>query len=1462
MSHELSHDPIKLRIVDITNGTYAQSYIWVGTVPGPVEKELKRVEKLYNGNKTVQSLVLKKFYGPQWKGKLGMAVDKNTKTGGSESGGTKIGGGSKQHEFSELAHSISGGDDFVIDDDMMDFTSLEPETEPETIPDAVPVKKLFSSEIEITSEELEQLDSAEPTIDIFAQHESTAKIERTGDINFVFGNVFPSDNILDFKYKIYLLTGIPIYRQHLWLKYKQRSVPCHYNITLHKHVEQIDIESLIKFYQKETTADEILGCPIVQDFYRNKSFLQVVAEDEFNLLYTNWTKYNTAEYFLADLSDFIDGADLYSKIGKDRYQLEVLYYGFIVLYWPMMTFTIFTDWIKNEKSIREIYPDLAPDKAMLRHRYETQEAIVLESYEAYESKDRSVKSRLFSSITETIVSIDNHKQDIELLLILRNIFDMIELTETMTYCKAHILHEGQSIVLRKSFMNEKEPKDIIPLNSLLIKIKTAVDTIENIRLVLFKNGNYIIRTEWREENHMDFKKIIEAVADKINPIIAMINSAGSKMKYFDVAVPKLSSKNVVFTETGLTFYFDDDLTDSRFTILKHVLEDFRRAGIIGAKESLVNTQLDYFFNAGMYKFDVMRIEKAISLENYYSYLSAGIIKQKWSTIFGRTRSFTVSNIGGKLKISINGIKNDTEMEFFYLYLIGLLTIYSRQAQSVKVIADETLSTKSKKALKNLKLQDPLLYDFKKIYKSNIIYSKICQKPYQPIMLNDAEYKTLSKEKRARAVRYWNYTKEKPVWYSCPNMKFPYVKFIVKQHPKDYCIPCCKKIAMNENVNKKKQEIHNTCLSGHKYTGEKVNLTKGSHYVATYGKDIEVGRICRLPEHTLEPLFFDTYSPEGSIDAECIKADGYYLFGLEQHLPTVELAGYFYCLMHAFNRGGIDEFLAETVKRIRAQPEKVKILLEGQSSLFFTNSDELCDVLLMLNKDTVIANKFSVVPWNELFISIAYYYFGINTVFFDDQHKERIGLVLPKGLKAADEMFPAGHKNLVVLRKKTKWYPIYLLNVEIFKRTGLIESRLFLNESGLVTIIRAVVKRYFESVDFEKIKSKIDLSVVKHFTKHTDYKISACYINNINLCYAVELYKGKHKVWIPISTSHYPLENNLELRFEPFTVSKDHDLGLLLGLTADYNRWVRKTSVQNDLGNANCYPLMTPEKWLTVRGSTQVIGFLAGSMYYYCSPVDLKNAMRYHKLPVATLLYDPTTVNKMIFKAKNTTRNFNMDPMISADLQIANYRYHLYSLVLLQFMSIFNQQRNTKLRKEIVATVAKTNLEKNMDAVRKLIDKIAVNYTEDAAKIKAIISRYVISHHDKKQLLEDISESYFDFDKVELDRLKQLDQADVYVELQSLAKKFVKIGTLNKAKFKFPNILVSCSEVSKQSADYCHGKQFIIEKKQLDEILRILAADITNPMKLKWMFNSIFINKTVNFFKFIRRAGETITVEFM
>ena len=1400
MINKFTTNPVKIKFIDIKNGNCNTTYVFVGIVDKKIENELTKLEH----NVNYKSSVLKSFYGPGWRTILG--VDK----------------------INSVGRHVKGGDEgFEIDDDLIKELDKD-------LNGSDPVKSNPNAEITEVPEIINN-------VDFLAEKAQTVKVEHNGGVKFITNiQINPTDNIFELKEKLYVATGIPIYRQHLWFKYHERSYPLNYTVNINKHTEYIDIERLIAFFinGKSDVLESIDDIPVEIKYYNNKDFINIIASDTFELLGNIYNNYATNEFSLVDLNDIVDT----KKLSVDKYQLEIIYYGFIMLYFPMISLSVFHDYIKNESMIAEIYPDLMRDSKQLMRNFEKEAIITNAAY-----RDNShIDKKLFSAVTSTTVSINNYTQDVKLVLSLRNLFDLLELNETITYCKANIFHDNKNIILRKSFMKEKEPRDILPINSLLIKVKTNADTNENIRIVLFKNGNYIVKTEWREENHMNFDKVIAITSAKTNPIIKMINNFGDNVKYHKITLPELTKKNTSFTETTISFYYDDDITEAKFDVFKSILDDCYEIGILTPKENL-SLGIEYFFNKGMYLYDATRIEKSINIDNYYEYLSSGAVKQKWNTVFVRTRLFQIINILSKLKITISGIRDDIEMDNFHMYLKAFLSIYAENTKNMK-IAQKDMSLVKKNSLKSLRVQDPLLYDFKKIYKSNVIYAKICQKPHQPVILNNTEYEKLPSNDKSRALKYWNYTTQKPVWYSCPNPKYPFIKFHVKQHPKDFCIPCCKKIEMGENVNIKKQEIHNTCMDKHIYSGEKVNLTKGSHYIASYGKNIDVGRISRLPEHTLEPLFFDTYSINDGIDQECVTTDGYYLYGTEQNSPAIKNIGMMYILTNVLNLGAV-EFINECGKRLKKFPDSFRALIDGKAGLYFTDTSDIFNTMLeIINPDTLV--PLDHIPWNQLFINIAYYYFGINTILFEDTAKETIELILPKGLKSYNEMFPDSHKNIVVLHKKSFYYPVYLLNTEIFKRTGIVDTKVYLNESGLIAIIKSIVRKSLESQDFSTIKFYIELNAVKEFCSYSGLEIEHYYINFSNMCYAVVI----NDCYFPITPSYYSLEKDISLKFTHYIGENTTTFNNLKKLIDLFKKWNTYVSKRNGLDGILMYPDIIVEQWLDYNGD--IIGFIFNNVNYYISNLKESAALKYADAPIQKLLYHPFLINKLICGVKQNKIKTGQMSKHTDNLHKSLYNYYIYEILLLHFIREFNSHRNTSLRNKLNMIISKTNFSNNVNELRKFIDNI--DDIEDIHKIKNLINKFITVHHDKKQLITDISNTYFNFDKTALEVLRGKSIKDITNILTKIAAKFVKIS--NHTAESFPNIITVCE--SKTTTDYCSGSKLLINKKTLTELISIIASDAADPEKWKWIFNSAFISRSVDYFKFIKRDNEYITIEFV
>lgn len=1393
-AQNLGMSPVKIHVMDIKNNKVNTTYIVVGSVDEKLRKELENLQDSYNNGKSfTKTTEIQKFYGKKWQNILGV-------------------------------YQKSGG--FEIDNLFLE--ELDQSTE----------KKEKKKSPSNKSKEISELVELEKEISIIKVKEIS--------IEFVFDySIYPIDKIIDFRYKIELIARIPIYRQHIWVYRQKHITPVGYNVYIDQNYERISIAPIIQYYKdtKKDNNSQILGVPVDMNAYSRRDDMKIEAMDTFMLIQHYYNVYGITDFYVSDMNDIIDKTEL---SGIDKLQLEIFYYGFVLLYYPMMTFPFFLDYIKGESGLKDLYPQLCHSRQI---QY-VKEKNILDTYYALQA-DKKEFSRLSqicnSSVAATTVTINNYQQDKSNVIMLRELFDIYELNETVVYMKLYTTIKKQTVIIRKAYHLEPEPKENINYDSIMFKVRLHPDKNEFLYLSLFRNGNYVVRTEWREDMHMNFDKIQIAVSRKVNPIIKEINRM-SYIKYVNKTLPYIERDNIYYTDTTLHYYCDINITDAYFDYIKKILNDYTLGGILHKKDT-DSPAYEAFLNKGMYNYDLQRMEKAFKTSNYYEYLTDSVTNTKWTTLYTNTRLTQISNASGHLKIVIHKIRDDTEMDIAYSLILTLLKIFLHNAEiPVNKSKDAEIS---KKNIKTLKAQDPLLYDFKRIYNSDVVYSKICQKPYQPQMLNDEDYKGLNKARKKNAVLYWNFTKQKPVWYSCPNIKYPYIKFIVKEHPKNYCIPCCKKIEMSERVNIKKQQIHNTCMKDHIYEGEKTNITKGSHYIMIYGKDIEVGRISRLPEDTLEPLFFDTYSPEGTIDQECIKSEGFYLLGIEQNLSTISKVGYIHCLAHSLTKD-VNELLEDAAKHIRADKDIFKLLLDRQIYDYFNTPEDLAKAIVDL-KGKLAAEA----PWNNIFQSIAYHYLGINTILFcDEQDGINIDLVLPRGIKKAEDMFPGSHQNLIIIKKNDKYYPVYLINVESYKQLKIIENRLFVRESGIITIIKAVVRTSIEDKISAQFCDTIDLSTISEFAKDEGYKIVSYFVNKSNLCYGLYLQKETHYVYFPIEHSKYvaksqAIHNYYDSNMFPCRLAD------LMEMIKKYNKWVEKgNEIAVTKHNGVLRKKITIDKWLVLHKKDMAIGFTCRDYSYYCDETTKNKALSYFDAPIQRLLYNPAQINKII---SNISRNVISSDLSREVVASALYEHYIYDLLYLEFSILLNSQKNTTLRRKLYMCIMKTDFNKDVSKLRDIIANLEDE--NDKILIKTAISKYLMDMNGKKKtLIDSLDRSYFEFDKIQLNKLRNMTKQHIEKYLYKIIAPRISIGTPKM--HDFPNSLISCTQSGKNKLDYCKGSKLIISKEKIKDAIDIISSDIVNPMKSHRVFNTFFITISVSDFRFKLREGESITIEFV
>jgi len=887
--------------------------------------------------------------------------------------------------------------------------------------------------------------------------------------------------------------------------------------------------------------------------------------------------------------------------------------------------------------------------------------------------------------------------------------------------------------------------------------------------------------------------IYSSIHKKVNNIISLIN----KNKYLLMNNSKLlvpiEKDNIQIYNTEYIYNYDKNVD---INVINEILTDFEIAGIIDFKDN-IELGKRYYFIKGMYQNNIEILEKNIVADNLYEYLSNKTINIKWNSINTNLKIMHVYNFNSKLIVKISGISNNIEFNNFNMYLGNLLNLYNINSKK-QVTYKET-----KFKLKSLKNKDPLLYNFKQIYNSDIIYSKICQKPYQPLLLNPDEYEKLPDERKEKAIKYKNFTTNKPVYYSCPNSKFPYIKFIVNQHPKNYCIPCCKKTPMDDRINPKRRSTHNECLKNFKYVGDSDNVTKGSNYISSYGKSLEVGRLSRLPENTLEPLLFNkVYGNFNRVE------ESYYIYGVDQNTEMINDIGYLYCISHALNMS-IEAFIKLLVVKINKNPNLFMILLNGTINKYFASVDDLIKSLLQIYN-----LSFSIeIPWNKLLQDLVFIYLEITTIYFKDVNNN-VDIVLPNAIKNTNDIITPNRKYLVIIENNQNIYPIYLINIDVYKKTGIITGRLFEYDSGLIINIKNILDAYFKNNVTDDLYITLT-DIIEFTTLVSSVTIKKLLINSYNLCYGVVLTKSSKDIYFPIIESYYNI--NYDISMMPYKTTSD--VKATLSVIKMYNNWAKSY-------NKNTIQI---NNWLSYKSN--IIGFNYNNLHYYFTEVPI-NKFNSMKIEVKELLYDPYIINSLIYKNQNNVTNYQ-----SKKISNVLYNYYIYDLVLIQFITYINDIKNDKLRKKI------TNLFKS----KKYNEIFSLVSDEDLDNIKLLLKR-------KSTFILRFNNFIFNFDNY-INNIIDLQLTEIKKIFKDIGKKIFYITDKD---VYMDDIIAKCGDYK-----YCVNGKLSVKESVLTNIIDNISNIIkNNPFNVKWLFNITNVEKNIDFFNFTKKENEYINIIYL
>lgn len=729
-------------------------------------------------------------------------------------------------------------------------------------------------------------------------------------------HIYPEDRISEFREKIYLSTGIPIYKQHIFSildefetsKKNEQIIPIKYKIVVDGAIN-IDIRKLFEM----VAGNKILDIPVDTNLFQNREYMQVESLEYFTTLSDLYENFGIRKYILINIDEFINPIRnlLRDMLINDVYQFQLLYYGFVIKYWPIMTLEVFNAYITDENDIKNSYPDLALSLSYLNNKYEEEKKILdfkytlledaVNGYKKYPdfkkyrpefsilssdiSKDSvmgvAIKSATLSNLT--IDSWSGNDISSQIKINVRNLFGQYSTDNNVPLIKARLLVNGKIITLTKikaPSIIESDPDDIQKVyekikyriqmpyyNTILFAIKipdslsghSKSENIDHNYLILniYDNGKYSIKSIWDEEIQMDFRKIYNIVEKTINTILEKINNLGRAIFESVRKINIIKRNNTEFSSLHMSIFWKMPMTRTTFDKIYDLIKEDMNSQIIkpmdGLIESTESGNYNYYIVKGITEYDTKQLERSVNVVNYYEYLSNARIKQKWVSLFEKGRSVNINHRTADIKIEIQGLK-EKEFTNFYQYIISFLYRAEKNIKKSNVV-DTVRKTKISNINKLLKSRDPELYIFKR-FGSDVVFSRICQKGHQPVPYLPEEYINLDEKTKNSAVNYWNFTTKSPMYYVCPDKKYPYLNFLIGHHPKGYCLPCCKKTLPYEyeltkqvestDKTTKKEHIYNVCMQQYIYT-EKDTQLGPSRYIMNYGKPIDIGRIGKLPD---------------------------------------------------------------------------------------------------------------------------------------------------------------------------------------------------------------------------------------------------------------------------------------------------------------------------------------------------------------------------------------------------------------------------------------------------------------------------------------------------------------------------------------------------------------------------------------------------------------------------------------
>lgn len=682
----------------------------------------------------------------------------------------------------------------------------------------------------------------------------TEKLKKITVNDIIF---FPEDTFYDLKIKIFIIfkkyLNIELYPflQHLYIRpekpiqllYKIPNVP-NININIHKEkIENIPIDINI-YNNRDSTV--IIG----KDNEYTLSMLEYICKD--NKIYI----INLLDYDLYNIGEFIK---------NDESQINIIYYSFINIYFPMINLEIFNYLLGYIDNISFKYPDMFLNYTTISEIYTNQIKFLNDKYIHLQNKNGKYNKyiNLYNPFLvekkSSLLTILIKKVKIDVVnkakYNLQNLFNLFDIDKKYT-----ILLKQQNLIMKQK-KTENIKLDSIVL-SFIKKINNCVVVSKynnniSYHFIISNYPKYIILCNYNETS-LTLQNLYNDIDKEVNIVVDKVNKLGRDVLITDNRMAKLKYNNYIIQNIDIKIKFLSKMTPKEYGDIINSFDDDINIKI-NKRDTTNNEILDYIYIKSPVTISDNIFELS-DITNTYTYLwdieHASIINE-----YLDYRHFIIDKKNNEFVVEINKFSIN-DFKYFYQYLTFKIF-------NVLVGRNTNFKASITNNKQKLKYFDPVLMGDKVLPNP---YSRICQGEKIPIGIHGYEYNTLTDKEKLEYTEYWNFTNNTPAYYKCNNLKYKDLNFMTNKHPDNYCIPCCKikYEKKNKDIVRKKENVYKSCIDNHIYID--INDNKVNRYISNYGEYIPPDRISHLPNklsHYLQSTQ-DVLSPKYNIYKKYVK----------------------------------------------------------------------------------------------------------------------------------------------------------------------------------------------------------------------------------------------------------------------------------------------------------------------------------------------------------------------------------------------------------------------------------------------------------------------------------------------------------------------------------------------------------------------------------------------------------------